>query len=186
VIPATRTPHTARSAPRASSSRRGADQPGGGRPTVGDPAPAHAAATELREAIRALDRALRLQRAPARPDRRAVSVAERPILACLAGSATPMTLGELATCLHRDPSSVSVVVSRLASRGLVEKRPCPDDRRRCLLRVTAAGRRLSTHVPDDAGTALAEALVRWPRQRVRESTELLGSLAGLLTARQLR
>jgi DNA-binding MarR family transcriptional regulator len=147
-----------------------------GRGAAPDPDP-HLAAAELLEAIRAIERALRVQRAPAAPGRAVVSAAERPLLACLAEAAAPLSLGELAACVHRDPSSVSVVVTRLVARGLVEKRPCPDDRRRCLLRATAAGRRAATHAPDAPGTALARALDAWPERRVRTSARLLTGLA---------
>ena len=165
-------------APRLRTSR-GADPGGGGAPTTR----ASKAATEILDALRALERLQRLQRPTDALDavaRRAVTTAEATALRCLADAPAPITLRELAECLHRDASSVSVVVSRLTERGLVRKRPCPDDRRRCLLSATPAGRRVATETPCETGAALERALETWPPERVRALTRLLARLTDAL------
>ncbi len=153
-----------------------------------EPTSAHVAASvELVDALRAVERALRLQQheaghGPPRAGRASVSAAERAALRCLADAAEPLTLSALAESLHRDPSSVSVVVSRLVERGLVQKQVCSEDRRRCLLSVTSAGRRVVARTPDGPREALAHALAGWPEARVRTLTQLLPRLAEALEA----
>ena len=51
-----------------------------------------------------------------------------------------MTLSELAEANAMDAPYVTLIVDKLESRGLVERRPHPDDRRRKLVTLTAAGR----------------------------------------------
>jgi DNA-binding MarR family transcriptional regulator len=55
----------------------------------------------------------------------------------------PMTMRELADGLAVDAPYATVVVDDLEGRGLVERRPDPHDRRRRIVAVTAAGRRLA-------------------------------------------
>jgi DNA-binding MarR family transcriptional regulator len=55
----------------------------------------------------------------------------------------PMTMRELATLLAVDAPYTTVVVDDLESRGLVERRPDPDDRRRRIVAATTAGRRVA-------------------------------------------
>jgi DNA-binding MarR family transcriptional regulator len=143
------------------------------------PAPPADVASELLDALRALDRALRLQRGAAA--RRTVHPAELAALRCLADAPGPLSLGELAECLHLDPSSVSVVVSKLTARGLVRKRISAEDRRRCEISATAVGRREADRAPDGEREALERALPGWPAHRVREAARLISHLAGALT-----
>jgi DNA-binding MarR family transcriptional regulator len=52
----------------------------------------------------------------------------------------PLTLRALATELKADPPYVTLVVDDLEHRGLVERRPHPEDRRAKLVRLTRSGR----------------------------------------------
>lgn len=52
----------------------------------------------------------------------------------------PMTLRELATVNGIDPPYATLIVDKLEAHGLVERRPHPEDRRRKLVALTAAGR----------------------------------------------
>lgn len=54
----------------------------------------------------------------------------------------PISMRELAERLKSDPSNVTGLVDRLEARGLVERRPDPNDRRIKGLALTAAGARL--------------------------------------------
>ena len=54
----------------------------------------------------------------------------------------PISMRELATRLGADPSNVTGLIDRLEARGLVERRPDPNDRRIKGLALTAAGARL--------------------------------------------
>jgi DNA-binding MarR family transcriptional regulator len=54
----------------------------------------------------------------------------------------PLPMSRLADTLSCDASNVTGLVDRLESRGLVQRRPSPDDRRVKVLRLTPAGSRL--------------------------------------------
>jgi DNA-binding MarR family transcriptional regulator len=54
----------------------------------------------------------------------------------------PVPMGRLAAALQCDPSNVTGLVDRLESRGVIRRRPSPDDRRVKVLDLTAAGSRL--------------------------------------------
>ena len=53
-----------------------------------------------------------------------------------------ISAGELAALLHLHPSTLTGVLDRLVRRGLLSRQTDPADRRRALLWVTAAGRRV--------------------------------------------
>lgn len=53
--------------------------------------------------------------------------------------------GELATIMRIHPSTLSGVLARLVQRGTIARRPDPSDRRRVLLELTAAGRRIDAN-----------------------------------------
>ena len=86
------------------------------------------------------------------------------------------SLGDLVAATLTTQSTVSEVVGRLVARGLVARRPAPDDRRRAVLEATRAGHALAVSAPPaiqadlvaglrrlPAGTraALADGLERW-------------------------
>jgi DNA-binding MarR family transcriptional regulator len=54
----------------------------------------------------------------------------------------PISMRELATRLKSDPSNVTGLIDRLETRGLVERRPDPADRRIKGLALTSAGAKL--------------------------------------------
>jgi DNA-binding MarR family transcriptional regulator len=56
----------------------------------------------------------------------------------------PRSMGDLAQRLVCDASNVTGLVDRLESRGLIERRPGPDDRRVRMLVLTRAGEELRT------------------------------------------
>lgn len=56
----------------------------------------------------------------------------------------PRSMGELAQRLVCDASNVTGLVDRLETRGLIERRPGPDDRRVRMLVLTLAGEELRT------------------------------------------
>lgn len=78
----------------------------------------------------------------------------------------PMTLGDLARAEGFDAPYATVIVDKLASLGYVERQPHPDDHRRKLVALTAAGRRavamadkmLSTPPPSMKSLTLNELL----------------------------
>jgi DNA-binding MarR family transcriptional regulator len=71
----------------------------------------------------------------------------------------PITLSELADLMSTDAPAATVVVNDLERRGLVERRPHPQNRRAKLVSLTPAGKRVVERlrsVSDHAPAALAE------------------------------
>jgi DNA-binding MarR family transcriptional regulator len=90
-----------------------------------------------------------------RDGRRAgLSGASRAVLTHLS-LAGPVTIGEAASHLDRAQSVVSDIVTQLASKGYLERRADPDDRRRILVWLTPAG---AATLRDDANV-LSESLL---------------------------
>ena len=125
------------------------------------------------DALRRIVRALRLS-ARAAEGRLGISGAQLFVLHQLAqGDAS--SIDELAARTLTHQSSVSVVVSRLAERGLVVRRTSPDDARRTVIALTAAGRALLRRAPEVGQERLIRGL-----ERLRPSQRRL--LASQLTA----
>ena len=58
----------------------------------------------------------------------------------------PLPMSRLADALSCDASNVTGLVDRMESRGLVRRRPSPEDRRVKVLQLTATGARLRTQL----------------------------------------
>jgi DNA-binding MarR family transcriptional regulator len=76
------------------------------------------------------------------------------------------SLGELARRTFTDPSSVSVVVTRLVERGLVSRTVDADDRRRVLIALTPAGRAIVRRAPRAAQARLVTAAQELPERQL--------------------
>jgi DNA-binding MarR family transcriptional regulator len=72
----------------------------------------------------------------------------------------PHTLRALAQWLTADPPYVTLIVDDLEERGLVRRKPHPEDRRAKLVQLTAAGR---------AAAARAEAILDEPPAALRDA-----------------
>ncbi|HEX3927815.1 MAG TPA: MarR family winged helix-turn-helix transcriptional regulator [Gemmatimonadales bacterium] len=113
----------------------------------------------LRRIVRALDdSAYRLERTAA------LTPAQRFVLEQLADGPLP-TLNALAERTRTTQPTVSVVVGRLVRRGLVARRPDENDRRRMVLALTPAGRRLLARTDASLQSQLALALEAMPARR---------------------
>ena len=85
----------------------------------------------------------------------------------------PATLRELAETNGVDAPYATLIVDKLEAHGLVERRPHPDDRRRKLVTLTAAGHH---------AIATADAIVLRPPPAIMSlPADDLGQLTGLLT-----
>ena len=95
---------------------------------------------EKRRALNALRHIVQALRVSSRASERAVgmSTAQLFVLRQIASAGT-CSISELAARTLTHPSSVSVVVSRLVDKGLVERKDAPEDRRRVELSCTEAG-----------------------------------------------
>jgi DNA-binding MarR family transcriptional regulator len=58
----------------------------------------------------------------------------------------PESMRHLAQCLQVDPSAITGLVDRLESKGLVERRADPEDRRVKAIVLTPRGRRVRAHL----------------------------------------
>ncbi|MFG6443644.1 MarR family winged helix-turn-helix transcriptional regulator [Microbacterium sp. P06] len=66
---------------------------------------------------------------------------------------TTLRMTELAEATHATLARLSNVCSRMEKKGLIERSPCPQDRRATNVRLTTAGRRALIHsVPDHIAT----------------------------------
>jgi DNA-binding MarR family transcriptional regulator len=108
------------------------------------------------DALRRIVRGLRLSARDA--ERTAgISGAQLFVLEALSAGSTS-SLNELAERTCTDQSSVSVVVSRLADRGLVARAPSASDARRIELSLTRAGKRMLDRCPKPTQARLLDAI----------------------------
>jgi DNA-binding MarR family transcriptional regulator len=133
------------------------------------------------DAFRRLVQELRVS-ARAVEQRHGISGAQLFVLHQLAAGA-PLSVGALAERTFTHQSSVSVVVSRLARRGLVRRRDGADDSRRTDVTITPRGRALLERAPDVAQARLIAGLQRLPRGECRALARGLTALVGHLKLR---
>jgi DNA-binding MarR family transcriptional regulator len=117
------------------------------------------------DALREINQELRIS-ARAAAQRVGLSAAQHFVLQQLA-SAPARSLNELAARTYTRHSSVSVVVSRLVERKLVERASAPGDARRITLTITPDGRTLLAHAPEPAQSRLIGAARRLPRAQLQ-------------------
>lgn len=97
------------------------------------------------------------------------------------GQQPELSIRQLAERTMTDHSSVSVVVGKLVEQGLITRTQDPRDKRRALLRLSAAGKRLVARAPDLPQLRIAAGLQRLParqRKQVAEALELLVASIG--------
>lgn len=88
-----------------------------------------------------------------------------------------VSAGELAHIVRLHPSTITGIVQRLVSRGLLERERDPGDSRRVRLRLNA---KASVHTRVTAGTvehAVKQALTKSGRRRVTAAREVLARIA---------
>jgi len=79
----------------------------------------------------------------------------------------PKSMGEIAARTLTHQSTVSVVVARLARKGLVVRHPDPADRRRVMLSLSASGRTLLRRAPEPVQALLVESIAKLPPKDVK-------------------
>ena len=124
--------------------------------------------------LRLLVRALRLSARDAEKQL-GISGAQLFVLQCLDRGET-LSMGALAERTHTDPSSVSVVVSRLARLGLLRRAASASDARRVEVRITPRGQKLVRGAPETTQVHLVralEAMKKPARTRLAESLSAL-------------
>ncbi len=134
------------------------------------------ALTALRRIVHSLHRASRSAERT-----HGVSGAQLFVLQLLA-EAPANSLNALAERTLTHQSSVSVVVSRLVARGLVERTRSAEDGRCIQLRLSSAGEDLLTRTPAAMQLRLIEALRALPRRDLRALAGTLGDVVHAMGA----
>jgi DNA-binding MarR family transcriptional regulator len=88
-----------------------------------------------------------------------------------------LTVNDLSAELFIDKSTVSRVVRGIEEKGLVVRRPHPDDGRAVLLEPSPAGRRLHARIEEDILTVEEEILSGFDESVRREIPRLVAALA---------
>ena len=107
-----------------------------------------------------------------------LSVAQLFVLHQLADTPA-LSIAEVADRTLTDPSSVSTVVARLVSEGLVLRKPSKTDRRRAELTLSARGRRVVLTAPRVPQLTIIESIREMSPKRRKD---LVRSLEGLASA----
>lgn len=98
------------------------------------------------------------------------------------GKDGPLALKDLSSRIQLHPSTVVGVVDRLEAKGLVARKPDPEDRRRVRLSLTPAGRALRRKVPHPAQGRLLHALQQMPEKEVSGIQTSLATLVKAMEA----
>ncbi len=93
----------------------------------------------------------------------------------------PLLLGELQEKILVSSGGVTFLVDKLADRGLVERRPCPSDRRARYAALTAEGEAMMHSIFPGHAAVIREALAGLTAAEQAEATALVKSL-GLAAA----
>lgn len=89
--------------------------------------------------------------------------------------------GRVADILHVHPSTLTGILKRLETRGVLQRRPDPRDARRALFTLTARGRKLDTVRTGTVEQAVRRVLAKEP-DKVAAAQEILAALSGELDA----
>jgi DNA-binding MarR family transcriptional regulator len=129
---------------------------------------------EIKHALNALRGLVRALRLSSIESEKTVGIGSAQLFVLEELAAVPCaSINELAHRTLTDQSSVSVVVARLAERGLVVRRTSRDDARRAEVSLTLQGRALLDRAPTTAQSRLVRALRKLPKRARRELTRTL-------------
>lgn len=88
--------------------------------------------------------------------------------------------GEIADILKVHKSTLTGVLQRLEERGLIERKASPEDRRRALVRLTAAGQKVNAVRSGTVEAALRRAINKLPVDKLAAAEAVLASIASEL------
>jgi len=88
--------------------------------------------------------------------------------------------GQLARFLHVTPATVTRVVQRMESAGLVRREPDPEDSRRVRLHLTPKGRKVEERCAGASESPVSRVLADTSQARIDEARRLLGALVEAL------
>lgn len=88
-----------------------------------------------------------------------------------------LSAGQLARALHLHPSTLTGILRRLEERRLLARGRDPRDRRRAVLGLSAAGRRLDVAASGTLESVITEALAGRPERETAAARRVLRALA---------
>ena len=88
----------------------------------------------------------------------------------------PMLLGEIQRTILVSSGGITYLVDRLEARGLVERQPCPDDRRARFAALTREGTRLVARIFPEHARRIEAAMGGLTQAEQKEAAELLRTL----------
>lgn len=136
-----------------------------------------------REILDAVRRIVQTLRASSRYAERRVGLSAAQLFVLHKLAETPaISLNDLAERTRTHQSSVSTVVSRLVTRGLVQRTQAQADGRRLELTLTPRGRRLVARAPEPAQESLIRSIERLAPGRRRLLASCLGELVSGMDA----
>ena len=98
----------------------------------------------------------------------------------LVGHYGQLSAGELAGLLHIDPSSLTGILHRLETAGLLRRAKDPADGRRAILTLRAKGRNLNTRRARTVEESVRRALSSLSRAKIDAARDVLKALANEL------
>ena len=133
---------------------------------------------EFMRALWALDHAL--QSASKRMEAKFGVTAPQRIVIRIVGRFPGISAGEVAGILHLHPSTLTGVLRRLESRGMIARAADPEDGRRALLSLTPRGRKVDTLRSGTVETAVRRVLAGLPPDAAQSARELADRIAAEL------
>lgn len=124
----------------------------------------------MNRASRAIEDRLRLQ-----VEAHDLSMTEFAVLEVLLHKG-PLPIGEVGDRVLRTSGSMTYILDKLAKRGLLRRRPCPDDRRVQFAELTDEGRALITAVFPEHAALIADLMSALSPEELRMAADLLKRL----------
>ena len=97
-----------------------------------------------------------------------------------------ISAGRIARLMHVHPSTLTGILGRLVTRGMVRRDPDPNDARRALFGLTARGRELDALRAGTVEAKVRATLTRFPDARVTATQAVLTALTSALAEPALK
>ena len=95
------------------------------------------------------------------------------------------TQGNIAKYLNLNSSTMSGIIDRLESKGLVARLPNPDDKRTVFISLTSKGSKLLDESPQLLHKQLSRGLEKLPKEKIKQINEALEILVDSLDIDQV-
>ena len=102
----------------------------------------------------------------------------------IVGRFPQISAGELAEVLHIHPSTLTGVLKRLESRGIIDRKIDSADARRALFSLTTKGKEVDAQRNDTVESTVRKALSKLPARKVVAARDVLAELAQTLAEDQ--